>query len=93
MPIAPIIGHARLPTILPQQILEPTTPFGRVNENGEVIIDQTWFLFLYNLGRQSLSVSGAPVPVGSVSPITIIEDTDTVPANVNSSSTLIWLDV
>lgn len=35
-------------SILPQQILPPSTPWGTV-VNGKVIVDKNWWLFLYNL--------------------------------------------
>lgn len=56
-------------SLLPQTILPPAMPIGRVMENGEikdnttVLIDQNWWLFLYNLSQQVLgggTSSGLP---------------------------------
>ncbi len=41
-------------SLLPQQILPPTMPFGRVDEDGLVIIDQNWWLFLLAMSQQLL---------------------------------------
>lgn len=45
-------------SLLPNTILPPSMPFGRFDaEKGLVIIEQNWWLFLYNL---SLNVLGTP---------------------------------
>ncbi len=41
-------------SLLPQQILPPTMPLGRVDEDGLVIIDQNWWLFLLAMSQQLL---------------------------------------
>jgi hypothetical protein len=50
-----------------------------------------WYLFLYNIGKQTLSGSGTPIPVPPGVFLSIPED-DTVPPNPVTPNTLIWLD-
>lgn len=41
-------------SLLPQRIIPQTIPFGTVNEDGTVTIEQNWWLFLYALAEQIL---------------------------------------
>jgi hypothetical protein len=46
-------------SLLPQNILPPSQPIGTVNEDGTVLIEQNWWLLLFNLCNQVLpTVSG-----------------------------------
>lgn len=45
-------------SLLPGQILPPSEPIGRVNEDGTVTIDKNWWLLLFNLCLQSLGTGG-----------------------------------
>lgn len=44
-------------TLLPQQILPPTAPLGKVGKDGLVLIDKNWWLLLYNLVQNSIGSS------------------------------------
>jgi hypothetical protein len=85
-------------SLLPQLIPPQTEPFGE-NEigsdgkpTGRIIIGVNWYLFLYNIGKQTLSGSGTPIPVPPGVFLSIPED-DTVPPNPVTPNTLIWLDL
>jgi hypothetical protein len=45
-------------SLLPGQILPPSAPFGRINEDGTVTIETNWWLLIYNLCNQSLGGQG-----------------------------------
>lgn len=45
-------------SLLPNQILPETTPFGQVNEDGSITISHNWYLFLYNLAFYALPSGG-----------------------------------
>lgn len=47
-------------SLLPQQILPPTVPWGHADENGIVTIDKNQWLFLYSLYRNSLAIGITP---------------------------------
>lgn len=47
-------------TSLPQTIPPSSLPFVLQDPSGNQIIDTTWYLFLYNLARQSLTIGGNP---------------------------------
>lgn len=47
-------------TSLPQTIPPSSLPFTLQDANGQAIIDTTWYLFLYNLTRQTLPLGGNP---------------------------------
>ncbi len=76
-------------SLLPQQILPPTMPFGRVDEDGLVIIDQNWWLFLLAMSQQLLSngvqsdqfglfrAANAVVDIGGSKTVTITWKPDT----------------
>jgi hypothetical protein len=85
-------------SLLPQLIPPQTEPFGEVQidpqsgkPTGNIIIGVNWYLFLYNIGKQTLSGSGTPIPVPPSVFLSIPED-DTVPPNPVTPNTLIWLD-
>lgn len=59
-------------SLLPGQILPPSTPLGRVNDDGTVVIDTNWWLLLYNLCNQVIGTQGG-LPVSALLPI---ESTD-----------------
>lgn len=42
-------------SLLPQQIIPQTTPLGRVQQDGSILIDHNWWLLLYNI-CQSLGI-------------------------------------
>ena len=52
-------------SVLPQQILPPGTPIGRVNPDGTVTIDHNWWLLLYNLWLNTLG-TGAGIPADAL---------------------------
>jgi hypothetical protein len=85
-------------SLLPQQIPPQTQPFGTEEigtdgkPTGRVIIDITWYLFLYNIGKQTLSASGTPLPIPPALFLSLPED-ESVPPNPVTPNTLIWLDV
>lgn len=45
-------------SLLPGQILPPSVAIGRVNEEGTVILDKNWWLFLYNIAQNVLGTAG-----------------------------------
>jgi hypothetical protein len=45
-------------SLLPQRILPQTEPWGKADADGTVTIDKNWWLFLYNLGLQTLGTGG-----------------------------------
>jgi hypothetical protein len=67
----PITGHQNRPSSLPQQIPQQSAAFGEMEldqqtgkPTGKVIIDINWYLFLYNLAKQTLSGPGvSPIPI------------------------------
>ncbi len=42
-------------SLLPQQILPQNAVLGKVDADGNVVIDKNWWLFLYNLATNSLN--------------------------------------
>lgn len=46
-------------SLLPGQILPQSVPLGIVDKNGQLLIDQNWYLFFYNMALQILSRQGA----------------------------------
>lgn len=46
-------------SLLPGQILRQEIPFGTVDEEGRVIIEKNWWLFLYNMALNSIGVAAA----------------------------------
>lgn len=55
-------------SLLPNRILPATEPIGRVDENGDVVIEKNWWLLLYNLAAQILGTeSGNALPISGVS--------------------------
>lgn len=48
---------------LPQQIPPQPVPFGRADENGYVVMDINWYLWLYNLALQVFSNSNGSLVV------------------------------
>ena len=86
-------------SLLPQTIPPQTEPFGVAEMDaqtgkptGKIIIGVNWYLFLYNIGKQTLSGPGTPIIVPPAVFLSIPED-DTVPPNQVTPNTLIWLDV
>lgn len=66
-------------SLLPGQILPPSTPLGHVNEDGTVIIDVNWWLLFYNLCTQSLGIQGG-LPASALQ---AVEATDVDVASVD----------
>jgi hypothetical protein len=85
-------------SLLPQTIPPQTEPFGEAQldqagkPTGKIIVGINWYLFLYNIGKQTLSAPGTPIIVPPSVFLSIPED-DTVPPNSVTPNTLIWLDV
>lgn len=52
-------------SLLPTQILPPSAPIGRVNEQGEVIADKNFWLLLYNLCLNVLG-TGTGLPASAL---------------------------
>jgi hypothetical protein len=53
-------------SLLPQQILPETVPFGRADQNGTVTIDHNWWLLFYNVCLQVLGNSSNGLPSSAV---------------------------
>jgi len=85
-------------SLLPQTIPPQTEPFGEVQRDaagqptGKIIVGINWYLFLYNIGRQTISAPGTPIPVPPAVFLTLPDDPLT-PPNPVTPNTLIWLDV
>jgi hypothetical protein len=85
-------------SLLPQTIPPQTEPLGEIQldaagkPTGKMIIGINWYLFLYNISKQTLSAPGTPIIVPPAVFLSIPED-DTVPPNQVTPNTLIWLDV
>jgi Collagen triple helix repeat (20 copies) len=58
---------------LPQTIPPPSLPFATQNSDGEWIINETWYLYLYNINRQVLTTGGVPPVITTVISQTIID--------------------
>lgn len=67
-------------SLLPGQILPPSTPLGRLNEDGTLLIDTNWWLLLYNLCNQVLGSQGG-LPASALESIEIT-DLDTATADI-----------
>jgi len=52
-------------SLLPGQILPPSTSLGQVNDNGSVTINHDWWLLLYNLSLQVLG-NGTGLPADAL---------------------------
>ncbi len=68
-------------SLLPGQIQPQSVPFGTVDAQGRVFVDQNWYLFLYNLANQILSgqASGS-VPTSQADIIDMVDlDATTTP--------------
>lgn len=67
-------------SLLPQQIPPQTTIFGTVQigqdgkPTGNVIIDQNWWLYFFNIGKQVLSGPTSPIPVPPAVNIALTDD-------------------
>jgi hypothetical protein len=82
--------------LLPQTIPPQTEPFGEAEmldgkPTGRIIIGINWYLFLYNIGKLTLSGSGSPIPVPPALFLSLPSQ-DLVPPNPVTPNTLIWLD-
>jgi hypothetical protein len=78
-------------SLLPQQIPPQSVPLGELikdplapDDPGKIIIDLNWYLFLYNLGKQSLSAPQAPIPLTTADLLALLDDS--VPPNAASGS-------
>ena len=91
-PINPNPGPARRPagvqntnvsagTSLPQVIPPPSLPFGKINAAGELVIDQTWYLYLYNINRTVLTTGGNPPTIIETITQTVINQIDVNPVS------------
>lgn len=69
-------------SLLPGQIIPPSEPIGRVNENGDVVISKNWWLLLYNLCQQTLG-NGVGLPSDA---LIDIESTDIDAVNANTAA-------
>lgn len=47
-------------SLLPQQMLPPTQPLGKMDQAGMLIMDKNWWLFLYNLYTNIIGPDGMP---------------------------------
>lgn len=64
-------------TSLPQTIPPQTVPMVTMDGSGNMIVNQTWYLFLYNVARQVLPVSGgSPLITGGGGAVTIADGAD-----------------
>lgn len=61
-------------SLLPQQIPPQTTQLGTSDASGRVTIDQNWWLFLFNIGKQVLSGPTAPIPLPPAVSIALSDD-------------------
>lgn len=57
-------------SLLPGQILPQSQPIGKVQPNGDVVIDKIWWLLLYNIVQNSIGTGGS-VPDSALE---IVED-------------------
>lgn len=84
-------------SLLPQTIPPQTEPLAeaQLDDNGKptgkIIIGINWYLFLYNIGKQTISAPGTPIPVPPAVFITLSDDV-LAPPNPVTPNTLIWLD-
>lgn len=51
-------------SLLPQTIMHPSTPIGKVNERGDVILEQNWWLLFYNISQNVLGTGGSSTSAG-----------------------------
>jgi hypothetical protein len=83
--------------LLPQQIPPQPQPLGQIEldpdgkPTGKVLINVDWYLFLYNISKNTLSAPATPIPVPPATFLSIPED-ESVPPNPLMPNTLIWLD-
>ena len=77
-------------SLLPQAILAPAAPIGILDkETGYVIIEQNWWLFLYNLSLNVLGV-GAGGPTGSTGlPATALIELSGVDADASDADAIV----
>lgn len=52
-------------SLLPSQILPQTIPFGKVDKDGNVIIEKDWFLLLYNLCANTIGTGSSGTSGGN----------------------------
>ena len=45
--------------------MHPSTPIGKVNERGDVILEQNWWLLFYNISQNVLGTGGSSTSAGS----------------------------
>jgi hypothetical protein len=70
-------------SLLPGQILPPSTPLGRVNPDGTVTVEQNWWLLLYNLCAQTLGTGTTGLPASALEAIEAT-DLDVVGSDIPS---------
>jgi hypothetical protein len=83
-------------SLLPMTVPPQTEPFGEAEvvdgkPTGKIIIGVNWYLFLYNISKQTLSGPSTPIPVPPALFLSLPDD-ETVPPNPVTPNTLIWLD-
>ena len=68
---------------LPQTIPPQTAPIGKANEDGDVIIDITWYLLFYNVITQTLSQANGSL-VGTPTDLLLIDNVSSIELPSNS---------
>ena len=82
--------------LLPQQIPPQSTSLGTVSDKdgkvlGAVTMDVNWWLFFYNIAKQTLSAAGSPIPVVTTATSINLSDNDTVPPNPEPFTVIDWM--
>jgi hypothetical protein len=88
-------------SLLPGQILPQSTPIGKANADGTITIDKNWWLFLYNLAKNTLSTGTGTAAISNTEEILLNEIDARVSDTIGGSSpppppssgdlTLAWL--
>ena len=74
-------------SLLPQTILPATEPIGRVNEQGEVIIDKNWWLLFFNLCTKTIGTgTGGGGGTPSVTAVDLVDNADLDAVDVDAQS-------
>jgi hypothetical protein len=68
-------------SLLPGHILPQTEPIGTVNEDKSVTIDKNWWLYLYNVGLQTLGTGAAAALPSSGATLLASADSDAIDAD------------
>lgn len=75
-------------TSLPQTIPPQTVPLVSMDGSGNMIVNQTWYLFLYAMAKQVLPVNGPPGLTLLSGPVTIADGADVAEGTTNDG---VWI--